>query len=297
MTVENTLIFAVLISSCIVTSSFVLRRIMCSILLWRKKQASVSKIFDRFFILTIILSIAFYSLLFLFNQESNMVDENFFDEIQENGWVEILVNNPVSACFFLGCVIAIIYCIDSCDTYLVHSQSENINIGVMWAYSAFNAYFQVLFREWSEYTRKYLQSGNQLDCMKLILICPLSCNIDSALHERYDRIFEQGYLTDDIENDQGANINRLYKIPVYRVGNEKNSFSLIAQFPSSLGTLWQVKESMPLHKWLYHRDSFISTLKKLLKDCPCTILEYDDTVESSQEPLDKFLIHKLNLRC
>nr|XP_042897225.1 uncharacterized protein LOC107439471 isoform X2 [Parasteatoda tepidariorum] len=256
MTVENTLIFAVLISSCIVTSSFVLRRIMCSILLWRKKQASVSKIFDRFFILTIILSIAFYSLLFLFNQE-----------------------------------------IDSCDTYLVHSQSENINIGVMWAYSAFNAYFQVLFREWSEYTRKYLQSGNQLDCMKLILICPLSCNIDSALHERYDRIFEQGYLTDDIENDQGANINRLYKIPVYRVGNEKNSFSLIAQFPSSLGTLWQVKESMPLHKWLYHRDSFISTLKKLLKDCPCTILEYDDTVESSQEPLDKFLIHKLNLRC
>ncbi|KFM68069.1 hypothetical protein X975_24735, partial [Stegodyphus mimosarum] len=126
---------------------------------------------------------------------------------------------------------------------------------------------------------------------RLVVICPLSCNVDGLLSARDPEIRLVGRL-ESVYNDQGGNVNRDYHNSVYKIG-DCNPIYAVVEFPNSLKCFKKEgDERMSEEMRRYHRDCFIKHLKRFLDDKPCLFLIYDD--ENPTKSLSGFLIDELH---
>lgn len=177
------------------------------------------------------------------------------------------------------------------DTDINNCQEDNKSIGAFWAHQAFEFYYKIVFKDLIDRMKLFEKEHNiKFSIYKLFIIIPLTCDVESIFCVKGNYIEYFGDLP-LVECDQGGNVNREYKNPVYRI---KEELYIVAEYPSSLGTLQKTKFNlMKESEWKYHRESFIKTLKMLTKSSPCTVATYNDVIDKP-EPFSNTLISFLN---
>lgn len=192
-------------------------------------------------------------------------------------------------------------CLKNSIVDINNCQKDEISIGAFWAHQAYEYYYKIVLETLTERIEIFERKHNiTLYVRKFILLVPLSCDITGTLDTKDDFIEYIGDLRID-ECDQGANVNRKYKNPVYKIKNpvykihvnntnpitaekkyvNNEDIYVVAEFPSPLGTLFKTKRNFLKEIWNYHRQCFIKTMRFLTKRDPFILVEYNDTASES----------------
>ncbi|XP_035214281.1 stimulator of interferon genes protein-like [Stegodyphus dumicola] len=183
-------------------------------------------------------------------------------------------------------------CLFDYDEYVINKTfDDEKSIGWSWAYGAYRYYYNICFEGILQRMENFEQEHKiKLFVKRLVIICPLSCNIDGLLSGRDPAICLVGRL-ESVFNDQGGNVNRDYHNSVYKIGDSNPIYAAV-EFPNSLKCFKKEgDEQMSEEMRKYHRDCFIKHLKRFLEDKPCIFLLYDD--ENPTKSLSEFLEHEL----
>lgn len=206
------------------------------------------------------------------------------------------VNNPVDIgpLYRWVSIHIALSCIITAQQNYEHKKKLQVNrsIGAFYALGAFRSYFESVFQTLPDrinhFESKYKVT---LAVRKLVLLLPLSCETHKSLEHINSNIKYISNL-ETIECDQGANINREYKNPVYKlsISNYQDVY-IPVEYPNSLLVLFKMKKDHCREYWEYQRDSFIETLKDLLKNSPCIFLAND--MVSNTEELHSYLYSEI----